>query len=118
MGRTPKPPGERVRDLMPTQLRLPEALRAALVREAHISGRSLNTEIGLRLQHSLQAAHTPIGGDGAGPEAAAPRVLNETPAPYGGQALTLTQQERLLLRLFNQMSVERQLALLAVLRGK
>ena len=124
MGRPPKLEGSRARDITPTVVRLEPAVRAALMRESHISGRSLSAEIALRLKRSLDG---PQGSADAGQawganEAAAPYAAkasaandaaDSSPAPAPGE---LPGDQRLLLRLFTSLPPEKQLALLTLLK--
>jgi len=83
----------------PTTLRFPPELRDRLLREASINGRSLSQEVIVRLRASLAGEAPPAGRMSANTEAA-----------------KLSDTQRLLLALFDSWPVERQLALLTVLK--
>jgi hypothetical protein len=92
--------GERsMREISPFGLRMPEGLRAKVEREARINGRSLNSEINERLKRSL-----------AGTEQLA---ANQTPRDY---QIDMTDSERIMLRLFQKLSPEKQLALISLFK--
>lgn len=108
MGRPAKPDGERVRDIAPTGIRLPPELREALVREAEINRRTISGEVIHRLRQSFDVRHvTTTMSTG---EAAAGYAMTTR------QADPLSDAQRVLLRLFDAMSPEKQLALLTVLK--
>lgn len=95
----------KVRDIAPFGVRMPSELKELLEREAKINNRSLNSEVVERLQRSLerQAAGT------AANYAAAPSTK-------GDYANTLNDTERQFLGVVRRLPVEKQLALLALLR--
>lgn len=105
MGRPAKADGERVRDIAPTGIRLPPELRDALVREAGINRRTISGEVIHRLRQSFDVRHvtTTVG-------------TGEAAAGYARQTDPLSDAQRVLLRLFDAMSPEKQLALLTVLK--
>lgn len=115
MARPRLPEGERAADIAPTGVRLPPALRDALVREATIHRRSLSQEITQRLQASFAR---PVK---AGVAETSPAIY-DTGKGSGAALLAaaqhaqLNEHERLLLSLFQSLSPEKQLALLTVLR--
>lgn len=92
----------KVRDIHPFGVRMPADLKDRLDREAKISGRSLNTEIVMRLKSSLE----PAGGDQK-------FQMNSPTAQYAPE---LSDIERQLLSLFRRMPVEKQLALLSLFK--
>lgn len=92
---------EKVRDINPFGVRMPADLKDRLDREAKISGRSLNTEIVMRLSESLLPAD-------------ARKLQAKSPvASYGPE---MSDTERQLFSLFRRMAVEKQLALLSLLK--
>jgi|GEM_PF-1161157 len=110
MGRPAKPEGERVRDIAPTGVRLQPELRAALEREASINGRTLSAEIIRRLKASLEVDHvrTELR---LGEVAPTVQVSREGPA-----GKPLSDGQRMILAIWDQMPPEKQLALLTVLK--
>jgi hypothetical protein len=120
MGRPPKLEGSRARDITPTVVRLVPEVRAALLRESHISGRSLSAEIALRLARSLEGPQGGLAGEGlAAHEGAAPyapKTLAVNDPEAAAQGPELTGEQRLMLRLYSGLSPEKQLALLTLLR--
>lgn len=100
----------KARDVPPTTVRLDPDLRARLAREATIAGVSLTDEISRRLRDSF--------GPVAGTRVSATSAQMAEPAPAwaaGAGAAVLDESQRLLLRLFAQLSVEKQMAVLALL---
>lgn len=96
-----------MRDIPPTGVRLPPALREKLQREAHINGRSLSSEITMRLRQTLE---------GQQPMPQTGRVEEPPPAGPYAPAPALSDSQRLLLGLFGALPPEKQLALLTFLR--
>ena len=102
----PNPPPDvkiKIRDLPPTAIRLSPDLRAALLREAAISGRSMHAEIVTRLKNSIEGADQQNAGD------------QGTHEPRPGY-LDLTDVDKTMLTIFRKMTVEKQLALLSLFR--
>lgn len=112
MGRPAKPDGERVRDIAPTGVRLPQALRDELMRQATINGRSLSQEITYRLQTTIspESARDIDVVVSMGP--GAPFGLAEV-KPFHG---SLTEAHRQLNAMFDALTPDKQLALLTLLR--
>lgn len=92
----------KVRDLAPTAVRLAPEIRASLMREAAINGRTLHAEIVLRLSRSLQPATPGVHAHGK-------------PGP-ADPVTALTDGDRALLTVFRKLSPEKQLALLSLLK--
>lgn len=95
----------------PTTLRLDPELRARLSREATIAGHSLTVEIERRLEQSFcspaeahRAARAITAAEPSG-----------APAWSADRSARLTDQERLLLRIYAELSTDKQLALLTLL---
>jgi hypothetical protein len=80
---------------------MPADLKDRLDREAKIAGRSLNTEIVMRLSSSLE---TPSG------------QKHTLKSPVAAYAPELSDIERQMLSLFKRMSVEKQLALVSLFK--
>lgn len=93
----------KVRDINPFGVRMPTDLKDRLDREAKISGRSLNTEIVMRLSASLEAAH----------EVKKYQINNPAAQQYAPE---ITDLDRQLLSVFRRMSVEKQLALISLFK--
>ncbi len=93
----------KIRDLPPTAIRLNPELRAALLREAAISGRSMHAEIVWRLKNSIEGPHQQDAGD---------QGTNEPRPGY----VDLTDVDKTMLTIFRKMTVEKQLALLSLFR--
>lgn len=93
----------KIRDLPPTAIRLNPELRAALLREAAINGRSMHAEIVLRLKNSIEGTR--------GAQPSAHPAQEERPA-YAD----LTDVDRSMLTVFRKLPVEKQLALLSLFR--
>lgn len=85
-------------------LRLPPSLRHALLREANVNGRSLNSEITLRLKASM-ADRPPLRS----------LLAREEPST-AGPASDLGEPQRRLLSLYARLTTEQQLALLTFLK--
>ena len=94
----------KVRDIHPFGVRMPSELKERIDREAKINGRSLNTEIVIRLKSSLDAA------------AALPRNAYTAERQQGGCVQELNDIERQLLNVFRRMPVDKQLALLSLFK--
>jgi hypothetical protein len=97
----------KVRDITPFGLRMPDELKERLVKAMHIAGRrSLNEEINVRLRASLDA-----------PTPYAPMTMGIA-EPNNGSSYTvpITDHERQLLAEFKQLTVDKQLALLSLLK--
>lgn len=98
---------DRIRDISPFGLRMPDELKERLVKAMHIAGRrSLNEEINVRLRASLDA-----------PPPYAP-MTNGIAEPNNGSNYTvpLTDPERQLIAEFKRLTVDKQLALLSLLK--
>jgi hypothetical protein len=102
MARPSKPAAERVRDMKPTLVRMEEDLRATLARAATINGRSLNMEVVTRLRDSV-----------AGDRRSHGYRIEETPPQLAGTPLS--DQQRMLLKRFDKLSPDKQLALMQLL---
>ncbi len=89
-----------------TGVRMHPDLKERLIRESKISGRSLNTEIINRLQTSLDAA----------PPYAAMTIGIAEPGQGSSNTVQLSDHERQLLTEFKRLPVEKQLALLSLLK--
>jgi hypothetical protein len=94
----------KVRDIHPFGVRMPSELKERIDREAKINGRSLNTEIVIRLRGSLDEAALSLG---------KAYVAGQQQAGY---ALELNDIERQLLNVFRRMPVDKQLALLSLFK--
>lgn len=94
---------EKVRDIHPFGVRMPTDLKDRLDREAKISGRSLNTEIVMRLNASLEA--------GQGTKKY--QINSPSAQPYTKE---MSDLERQLLNIFSRMPVDKQLALLSLFK--
>lgn len=94
----------RVRDIHPFGVRMPAELKERIDREAKINGRSLNTEIVIRLKSSLDARAT------------LPKNAYTAEQQQGSYAQELNDIERQLLNVFRRMPVDKQLALLSLLK--
>lgn len=94
-------------DYAPTSIRLEPELKEQLLREAHINGRSLSSEITMRLRQTLE---------GQQPMPRTGRVEEPPPAGAYAAAPALSDSQRLLLGLFGALPPEKQLALLTFLR--
>lgn len=97
-----------MRDIAPTGVRLPPAVRDALLREATLNGRTLSQEITVRLRDSL----TPTPG---GPRATQHHAKELAPS-YGAKHPELTDPQRMLLAVFDTLAPDKQLALLTLLK--
>ena len=96
-------------------LQMPDALRAEIQRAAYIHGRTITSEINLRLQASLEQ-----------PAATSPPMASEV--PYGTkhkptvvhtgerEADDLSAADAAMLRVFRSMSPEKQLALISLFK--
>lgn len=96
----------KMRDVAPTGVRISPELKAKLIREAAVNGRTLHAEILLRLQASL---------DGAIPTGHASATV-ETGTPTKSPADPLSETDRAMLGVFRRMPVEKQLALLSLFK--
>jgi len=97
----------KTRDIAPFGLRMPQELKDRLVKAMHIAGRrSLNEEINVRLRASLDAPP---------PYAAMTNGMAE-PNQGSSNTVRLTDHERQLLTEFKRLSVEKQLAMLSLLK--
>lgn len=116
-------------------LRLPNDLKAMLLREAAVNGRRITAEINMRLKASLQATGIAPAGvpgvlprvyaelPGKGPDRAEDEVppgMTQSLATQRMQALpapqALAASERQMLAVFRGMSPEKQLALLSLFK--
>lgn len=88
-------------------LAMPDELRSALEREAFVANRTLTAEINMR----LRASFTPKPTTYTTPHA--PTVL---PTNDNGPAGALSDTDQAILEVFRALSVEKRLALLALLR--
>ncbi len=105
----------KARDVQPTVLRLHPELRAELVRIAFVNGRSLSKEIAVRLQTSLAADQSPPQPPLPNPYTA-PNTPAALPTNDNGPAGALSDTDQAILEVFRALSVEKRLALLALLR--
>jgi plasmid stability protein len=87
-------------------IRIPEQLKAELHREAAIHGRSLTSEVNIRLKASLQQGATDISEQ---------HMVRERAASWPAQG-ALTDAERVLVSQYKRLSPEKQLALLSLLK--
>lgn len=85
-------------------VRMPDELKQALEKEAKINGRSLNSEVVNRLEKSLDKLALMAGH----------RINEPTGSEY--QSPVLTDAERQLLRIFQGMVPEKQLALISLFK--
>ncbi len=92
----------KVRDLPPTAIRLSPDLRAELLRQAAINGRSMHAEIVQRLKDSIEGTK--------GARSAHP-AQEERPA-----YTDLNDVDKSMLTVFRKLPVEKQLALLSLFR--
>lgn len=81
-------------------LRLPKELKQSLRKVARDNDRSLNAEIVQRLRQSMEA----------------PRRRHRLEDPGAPEYNALTDQDRAILKVFGQLSLEKQLALLSLLK--
>lgn len=93
-------------------LRLPNDLKAMLMREANINGRRITAEINMRLKASLQAT----GIAPAGVPGVLPRTWVELAQRGKAHENESNETERDLLALFRGLAPDKQLALLALLK--
>lgn len=108
----------KARDIAPTGVRLPPALRDELVRQSTINGRSLSQEITVRLTASLRepgaAAHiAPTSGTRGELTNALTLGSKEHEEQYGR---ALSEVHRQLNALFDALTPDKQLALLTLLK--
>lgn len=92
-----------IRETAPFGVRMPEAVKGALAREAKIHGRSLNSEIVHRLKASLGEGE-PVG-----------NAYTLQQDRRQGYDESVSDAERRLLVVFRSLEPEKQLALLALL---
>jgi hypothetical protein len=95
----------KTRDIHPFGVRMPAELKERLDREAKINGRSLNTEIVIRLRNSLESVQ--VTGKGG---------YTVKQEQHGHYTPELTDIERQLLNVFRKMPPEKQLALLSLFK--
>lgn len=95
----------KIRDIHPFGVRMPDELKERLDREAKINGRSLNTEIVIRLKNSLESVQ--VIGKGSY------TVEEKQHAHYTPE---LNDIERQLLNIFRKLPPEKQLALLSLFK--
>lgn len=94
-----------MREISPFGIRMPPDLKDALLRESRLAGRSLNQELILRLQASLESP-TPLKAQNG-------YTIGEGVATYGD---TISDIEKQLLAVFRRLPPEKQLALLSLFR--
>lgn len=95
-------------------LRLSTQLKADLQRAAFVNKRTVTAEIQIRLQNSL------LQDQAIEPDAATPYTAPNAPAVYAtndnGPAGAISGTDQAILRVFRALPVEKQLALLSLLR--
>lgn len=96
-----------MREIAPFGIRMPADLKAELLHQAQVAGRSLNQELVMRLRASLTASAQRAAQNGY-------TVSEPTQAPC--YAAATTEAERALLQEFRSLSTQKQLALLALLK--
>jgi hypothetical protein len=92
-------------------IRLPQALKTALQREATINSRTLTSEVNMRLQKSFVVAPPSYTTPSA---ATVHTTLHEPGAQTKGPADPFTETDRAMLAVFRRLPVEKQLALLSL----
>ena len=97
----------KIRDLPPTAVRLRPEIKERLAREAAINGRSLHSEILLRLTASLQSSEM-VDAQG--------QATHRAKEPGSEWPLHQSDTERALLSIFRRLSPEKQLALMMLLK--
>lgn len=95
----------KVRDIHPFGVRMPDELKLRLDREAKINGRSLNTEIVIRLRTSLESV-----------QVTEKSSYTAEQKQHGSYTPEITEIERQMLNVFRRMPPEKQLALLSLFK--
>lgn len=91
---------------------MPPDLKAELLRQSQLSGRSLNQELIVRLRASLAGINTGLT---AGTKDEGGNGYTVSDAATNGYTIASTENERQVLVEFRKLSVEKQKALLAML---